>query len=368
MRKGVKFRIYPNKQQEDLINKTFGCCRLVYNKALDLRIKAYEEGNKVNYFKSCAMLTNLKQTEEFEFLKEVDSISLQQSLKDLDRAYANFFSKRSRFPKFKSKKNNFKSYRTLNAGNKIRIEGKYIKLPKLGFVKVKQSMPIDKIHNVTIEKTPSGKYFAVLNVEFDPEPKSNEGKSVGVDVGIKEYFTDSNGNVYANPKHLEKSMKKLTKEQRKLSRKVAGSSNWNKQRVKVARLYEKVVNQRNDFLHKISTSIVRENQTICVEGLNVKDMMKNRRLALHISSVSWSKFFTMLEYKACWYGSQLIRVPTLYPSSQLCHVCGFKNAEVKNLNIRDWVCPKCGTKHDRDVNAAINILNKGLQIKAESFA
>lgn len=368
MLKGVKFRIYPNKQQEVLINKTFGCCRLVYNKALDYRIKAYEEGNKANYSETCAMLASLKKTEEFVFLKEVDSISLQQSLKDLDRAYTNFFSKRSRFPKFKSKKGNFKSYRTLNAGNKIRIEGKYLKLPKLGFVKVKQSMPIGKIHNATIEKMPSGKYFVALNVEFDPEPKPNEGKSVGIDVGIKEYFTDSNGNVYVNPKHLERSMKKLVKEQRKLSKKVIGSSNWDKQCVKVSRLHEKVVNQRNDFLHKTSTSLVRENQTICVEDLNVKDMIKNRRLALHISSVSWSKFFAMLEYKVHWYGSQLIRIPTLYPSSQLCHICGFKNADVKDLAVRYWVCPKCGTRHDRDVNAAINILNKGLQIKAEPFA
>lgn len=368
MRKGVKFRIYPNKQQEALINKTFGCCRLVYNKALDLHIKAYEEGNRVNYSKTCAVLTNLKQTEEFAFLKEVDSVSLQQSLRDLDRAYVNFFFKRSKFPKFKSKKNNFKSYRTLNKGNNIRIEGKHIKLPKLGFVKVKQSMPIGKIHNATIEKMPSGKYFVALNVEFDPEHKPNEGKSVGIDVGIKEYFTDSNGNIYDNPKYLEKSMKKLAKEQRRLSKKVIGSSNWDKQRVKVARLHEKIVSQRNDFLHKISTSLVRENQTICVEDLNVKDMIKNRRLALHIYSVSWSKFFTMLEYKAYWYGGQLIRVPTTYPSSQLCHVCGFKNEEVKDLAVRDWVCPECGTRHNRDVNAAINILNKGLQIKTESFA
>ena len=368
MRKGVKFRIYPNKQQKNLINQTFGCTRLVYNKALALRIKGYEEGEKVNYSKTSLMLTELKNTEEFSFLKDVDSISLQQSLRDLDRAYVNFFSKRAKFPRFKSKKENFKSYRTLNQGDNIRIAGRYLKLPKLGYVKVRQSMPIGKIHNVTIKKTPSGKYFAVLNVDFEPEPKLNLGDDIGLDVGIKEYLSDSNGNIYANPKFYEKSLKKLAREQRKLSKKVIGSSNFHKQRIKVATLHEKIANQRNDFLHKLSTTLVRENQTICVEDLKVKNMVKNHKLALHISSVSWSKFFTMLEYKAYWYGSQLIKTPPMYPSSQLCHVCGFKNIAVKDLTVRNWVCPDCGTKHDRDINAAINILNKGLQIKAELSA
>lgn len=368
MRKGVKFRIYPNKQQKNLINQTFGCTRLVYNKALALRIKSYSEGEKVNYSKTSLMLTELKNTEEFAFLKDVDSISLQQSLRDLDRAYVNFFSKRAKFPRFKSKKANFKSYRTLNQGDNIRIAGRYLKLPKLGYIKVRQSMPIGKIHNVTVEKTPSGKYFAVLNVDFKPEPNPNLGGDIGLDVGIKEYLSDSNGNIYANPKYLEKSLKKLAREQRKLSKKALGSSNYDKQRIKVATLHEKIANQRNDFLHKLSTTLVRENQTICVEDLKVKNMVKNHKLALHISSVSWSKFFTMLEYKAYWYGSQLIRIPTIYPSSQLCHVCGFKNVAVKDLTVRNWVCPDCGTKHDRDVNAAINILNKGLQMKAELSA
>ena len=285
MRKGVKFRIYPNKQQKNLINQTFGCTRLVYNKALALRIKGYEEGEKVNYSKTSLMLTELKNTEEFSFLKDVDSISLQQSLRDLDRAYVNFFSKRAKFPRFKSKKENFKSYRTLNQGDNIRIAGRYLKLPKLGYVKVRQSMPIGKIHNVTIKKTPSGKYFAVLNVDFEPEPKLNLGDDIGLDVGIKEYLSDSNGNIYANPKFYEKSLKKLAREQRKLSKKVIGSSNFHKQRIKVATLHEKIANQRNDFLHKLSTTLVRENQTICVEDLKVKNMVKIFLLSAGASSL-----------------------------------------------------------------------------------
>ena len=368
MRKGVKFRIYPNKQQKNLINQTFGCARLVYNKALALRIKGYEEDEKVNYSKTSLMLTELKTTEEFSFLKDVDSIALQQSLRDLDRAYVNFFSKRAGFPKFKSKKENFKSYRTLNQGDNIRIAGKYLKLPKLGYVKVRQSMPIGKIHNVTVEKTPSGKYFAVLNVEFEPAPLRCKAETIGLDVGIKDFFTDSNGNKVNNPKYLEKSIKKLVREQKKLSRKVKGSANYTKQRQKLALVYEKITNQRNDFLHKLSTTLVRENQTICVEDLKVKNMIKNHKLALHISSVSWSRFFTMLEYKAYWYGSDIVKVPTMYPSSQTCSNCGYKNNDVKNLSVRSWTCPCCGTKHDRDINAAINILNKGLQIKAELSA
>lgn len=362
MNKGVKFRIYPNKEQENLILQTLGCCRLIYNKGLNMRDKAYKNGKKTNFAQTSTMLTNLKNDNNFSFLKLVDSIALQQSLRDLDKAYQNFFKKRAKFPQFKSKHNNRQSYRTLNQGGNIRIVGKYIKLPKLGYIKIKQSMEVGHINNVTVEKTPTEKYFAVLNVDFVPEFKQSNSNSIGIDVGLKEFYTDSNGNKIDNPKYLEKSEKKLKREQRKLSRKQKSSKNRNKQRIKVAKVHEKVINQRNDFLQKESTKLVRENQTICIEDLNIRGMIHNHRLAKAISSVSWSKFFVMLEYKATWYGNTIIRVPMFYPSSQTCSKCGQVNPMVKHLWGKEWECPFCHTKHERDYNASINILNKGLSL------
>ena len=364
MQKGIKFRIYPNKEQQNIIHQTLGCCRLIYNKGLAMCNEAYEKGDKVGYSQTSAMLTGLKKSDDFAFFKVVDSIALQQSLRDLDRGFVNFFQKRASHPTFKSKHNRHQSYRTINQGDNIRIAGKYLKLPKLGYVKVRQSMEIGKIHNVTIEHTPTGKYFAVLNVEFEPQPMPNKGGMIGIDVGIKEFYSDSNGNVVANPKYLEKSMRKLVREQRKLSRKQKGSNNRNKQRVKVALVHEKITNQRNDFLQKQSTILIRENQTICIEDLKVKNMMRNHKLAQHIGSASWSKFFDMLAYKAVWYGNDVVKVPTMYPSSQTCSCCGYKNPLVKNLTVRIWECPDCHTVHNRDSNASINILNKGLQMQS----
>ena len=364
MRKGIKFRLYPNREQQNLINQTLGCCRLIYNRGLAMRNEAYEKGDKTGYPQTSAMLTELKKREEYAFLKAVDSIALQQSLRDLDRAFVNFFQKRAAHPVFRSKHNSRQSYRTVNQGDNIRIVGRYIKLPKLGFVKIRQSMEVGKIHHVTIEHTPTGKYFAVLNVDFEPQPRPNGGGKIGIDVGIKEFYSDSNGNAVANPKYLEKSMRKLIREQRKLSRKQKGSNNRNKQRVKVALVHEKITSQRNDFLQKQSTMLIRENQTICIEDLNVKGMIRNHKLARSIAGASWSKFFSMLEYKAAWYGNEIIRIPTMYPSSQTCSCCGYRNTLVKNLSIRVWECPDCHTVHNRDTNAGINILNKGLQMQS----
>ena len=360
MNKGIKFRAYPNKEQQNLINQTLGCCRLIYNKGLAMRDNAYANGEKIGYGQTSAMLTDLKKQDEYVFLKSVDSIALQQSLRDLDRGFKNFFEKRAKHPQFKSKHDNHQSYRTINQGDNIRISGKYLKLPKLGYVKIRQSMEVGHINNVTVERTPSGKYYAVLNVDFEPEFRPNNGNSIGIDVGIREFYSDSNGNVVCNPKHMEKSMRKLVREQRSLSRKQTGSSNRNKQRIKVALVHEKITNQRNDFLQKQSTMLVRENQTICIEDLNVKGMIRNHKLARSIASVSWSKFFTMLEYKAAWYGNDIIKVPTMYPSSQTCSCCGYQNPLVRNLAVRNWECPSCHVKHDRDTNASINILHKGL--------
>ena len=384
MNKGIKFRIYPNKSQQSLINQTLGCCRLIYNKGLAMRKDSFDNGLKIGYKETSAMLTGLKKDNEYFFLKDADSIALQQSLRDLDSAFKRFFKKLGGYPNFKSKHNHNQSYRTINQGDNIRISGKYIKLPKLGYVKFKQSMDIGHINNVTVERTSTNKYFVVLNVDFEPETLKYSHSSIGIDVGLKEFYTDSKGNIVNNPKYLEKANKRLINEQRKLSHmieshitgyKTIGNKrfpvydkplseckNIEKQRKKIALIHEKITNQKNDFLQKESTKLIRENQIISIEDLNVSGLLQNHKLAKSISSVSWSKFFTMLEYKAKWYGRVITKIPTFYPSSQMCSCCGYKNTDVKDLKLRKWTCPHCGNVHDRDFNAAINILNKGLTL------
>lgn len=359
--KGYKFRLEPNRKQQNIINQTNGCGRFVYNHFLDVRSKAWKDSKtSVSYNKTSEMLTELKK--ELTWLKDADSMALQESLKDLDKAFQNFFEKRGGYPKFHSKHDHNQSYRTRNQKDGIRIVGKYLVLPKLGKVKFRQSRPVEgTILNATIRKTPSGKYFVCLCVKTEAEPKLNKGGEIGIDVGIKTFYTDSNGNEVENPKHLRKSEKKLKREQRKLSRKEKGSKNRNKQRIRLARVHEKIANQRQDFLQKQTTTLVSENQTICVEDLRVKNMLRNHKLAKSISDVAWGMFFRMLEYKAPWYGVEVHKIPTFYPSSQTCHQCGYINQDVKNLKVRKWTCPECGAVHDRDKNASDNILKKGLQ-------
>ncbi|NME95351.1 IS200/IS605 family element transposase accessory protein TnpB [Clostridium cochlearium] len=364
MERAYKFRLYPNSEQEILINKTFGCTRLVYNHFLNERIEHYKQTGKSLTYNSCSnLLTELKKQKLF--LKEVDKFSLQNSLRDLDNAFKNFFNG-SGYPKFKSKKHHHHSYRTNLTNNNIEVFEKHIKLPKLGRIKRKGYKNIEgKIISATISKSSTGKYFCSLVVEKEiiPLPKANS--NIGIDLGIKAFATLSNGEIITNPKTLYRYEAKLKREQRKLSKKVKGSKNFNKQRLKVSKLHEKVANIRQDFLHKVTTKLINENQVICLEDLNVKGMLKNHHLAKTISDVGLNKFLTYLSYKADWHGRTIIQVDRFYPSSQLCSKCGYKNPLVKNLGIREWECPSCGTVHDRDINASINILQEGLRIYKE---
>ena len=364
---GFKFRIYPNKTQQELINRTLGCCRFVYNHFLAIRRDEWTANHKsVTYNQTSAMLTDLKRYEEYNWLRQVDSMALQESLKNLDTAYQNFFKRQSRYPCFKSKHNHSQSYRTRNQGNGIRIVDKRIKLPKIGTVKIKQSREIEgRILNATVSRTASGKYFVSLCVELDKEILlcANSGGEIGIDVGLKEFYSDSNGNTVANPRILRRLTKKLVREQRKLSRKMPRSVNHSKARIRVARVHERIANIRKDFLHKTSTALVSQNKTIAIEHLQIKNMLKNHKLARAISDVSWSEFFRQLEYKAELHSAEVLRVDTFFPSSQTCSECGYQNTETKSLGIREWTCPECGSHHDRDTNAAINILRRALEEK-----
>lgn len=364
MEKSFKYRIYPNKAQKALIQKTFGCVRYVYNYFLNLKQTVYRENKEtISFNQMSKLLTQLKK--ENEWLKEPDKDALQKSLKNLDMAYQKFFKEHTGYPKFKSKKNRYQSYRTSCTNNNIRFEGKHIKLPKLGYVKVRdKQVPSGRILNATISQEPNGHYYcSICCTDIEITQYLKTGKNIGVDLGIVDFAILSDGSKIENQRFYEKSERKLSKLQKSLSRKTIGGNNWNKARIKVANLQKHISNQRNDFLHKLTTDLVKNYDVIAIEDLDVKSMketdksVRNKR----VGDVSFAEFRRQLTYKSSWYGKDLVVIDRYYPSSQICHICNHRDGK-KSEDIRSWNCPHCGSQLDRDVNAAINILNEGIRL------
>ena len=357
-RVAYKYRIYPNNEQKEYFAKCFGCVRFFYNKSLSDMNELYKSKG---IYKN---ITPATYKDEFPFLKEVDSLALANAQLNRNFAYKAFFRGVNKFPKYKNKKNN-QSYTTNNQECSIRLSdnSKYITIPKCKRIRIKKHRNFSGvIKSATISKTTDDKYYISLLVEVEIKPLERNDNSIGLDLGVKDIVITSNGLKYKNHKYLAKSEKKLAREQRKLSHMVKGSSNRNKQRIKVARLHKHIQNQRNDYLHKLSKKIIDENQIICVEDLKVMNMTKDNDYNKSLLDSSMSRLLTMLAYKASWYRRTIVKIPSDYPSSQLCSSCGYKNPITKNLSVRTWECPECGIIHDRDINAAKNILSKGIEM------
>ena len=364
MLKAYKYRIYPTNEQKEQIAKTFGCCRFVYNRTLAYRKEAYEKEKKNVNKTNCNNYCNQVLKKEYGWLKEVDKFALTNAVYNMDAAYQKFFKEHTGYPKFKSKHDGHQSYTTnfTNGNIKADFDRGKVKLPKLKEVKAKLHRNfIGQIKSATVSQMPSGKYYVSILVETEHVELTHTDQNIGIDLGIKDLCITSKGKKYENPKTIRKYEKKLAKLQRQLAHKEKRSRNYCKSKKKIALCHEKITNSRKDYLHKISHEIISENQVIVSENLQIQNMVKDHHLAKAISDVSWYELTRQLEYKAKWNGRKYIKIDTFYASSQLCSVCGYQNTETKDLSIREWSCPVCGAKHDRDINAAKNILTEGLR-------
>ena len=361
--RAYKIRLYPNKSQRTFFNKTFGCCRVIYNEMLWNLQESYKNGITVN---KCKLFKVIKS--KYNWIKNADSQGLCNTYQDLNSAYNNFFSKRAKLPKFKKKKdkNSYRNGMMQKTIEKLIPNKNHIKIPKAGLVEFRedynfQNLGIKKIYNITIEKSKTNKYYCSICVDVEQEEYKHTGEVIGIDLGIKDLVIDSNGNKYENPKYLNKIEKKIKHLNRLYSKKIKGSKNQEKVRLKLAVAHEKLCNKRKDNLHKITTKLIKENDIICIENLNIKGMTKNHHLAKAIQDASFGTLVSMLKYKAIWHNRQIIEIGRFYPSSKLCHCCGHK-MDYMGLEVREWSCPNCGEHHDRDINAAINIMKEGLKI------
>ena len=371
MKRAYKYKIKPTMKQQHQLLQAFGCARFIYNWGLDKKTKAWTNEHKtITYFELAKELTALKNTEEHKWLKDIPNVCLQQSLRNLDNAYTQFFKAKKGFPKFKSKRKSKNVSKYVEAV-KFDFDNWKVRVPKCGWVKLCENKSFDlstsKIGTLTVSRDKCGEYWCTIVVEDNKPKKSKakifEGTSVGIDLGIKDYAILSDGTKYTNPKYLEHSQARLSLLQHRFARTVKGSNRHEAMRIKVAKQYRKITNMRTDFLHKLTTDLVRRYDTICLENLNVEGMMKNHNLAMAIQSASWGEFVRQLKYKSDWFGKNVIFIGRFEPSSKTCSKCGYVKSDLK-LSDREWICPICGEHHDRDVNAAINIKRFALNPQA----